>query len=163
MTIQNCCFSNKKGDLIVEFITRIEGMHKIYLYLNDELVDDNPFLIYVNGDSYISNCLSGVFSNASPFKSYSNPRFTSSSSNDFGTSFSGQSCMSTSDSQIMSSNSAHIPIGHGTILSSKINEPFHFVVNDQNIQGLCVYGKPFGSPSIKTNLNMLYLYLSLSF
>lgn len=41
----------------------------------------------------------------------------------------------------MSSNSAHIPIGHGTILSSKTNEPFHFVVNDQNIQGLCVYGK----------------------
>jgi hypothetical protein len=39
----------------------------------------------------------------------------------------------------MSNASAQIPIGHGTILSSKTNEPFHFVINDQNIQGLCVY------------------------
>jgi hypothetical protein len=59
--IQNCFFSNKRRDLLVEFITRIEGLHKIYFYIGDELVDDNPFVIYVNGDTYTANSLYGVF------------------------------------------------------------------------------------------------------
>ena len=144
--IQNCFYSNKKKDLIVEFITRIEGVHKIYLYINKQLVDDNPFLIYVNGDTYSTNSLSGVFS-ANPMKSSSgingSGRWNSSSSNDFGGSFSGQSIGSNSDSQIMPYNTCQAAIGHGTILYSKTNMEFHFVINDKNIQSLCVNGKYF--------------------
>jgi hypothetical protein len=32
-------------------------------------------------------------------------------------------------------------IGHGTILCCKKNSEFHFVINNRNIQGLCVNGK----------------------
>lgn len=50
--MQNCFFANKKHDLIVEFITRKEGIHKIYLYIKNELVDDNPFFVHVSGDLF---------------------------------------------------------------------------------------------------------------
>jgi len=36
-------------------------LHKIYFYIGEELVDDNPFVIYVNGDTYTANSLYGVF------------------------------------------------------------------------------------------------------
>lgn len=120
-------------------------MHKIYLYINGELVDDNPFYIYVNGDTYTSNSVSSIF--PSPFPNFkrsmnniANYRYNSSSSNDFGTSFSGQSLISNSDSQIISNNYCQAAVGHGAILCCKRNTQFHFVINDKNIQGLCVYG-----------------------
>jgi coenzyme F420-reducing hydrogenase alpha subunit len=43
---------NEKSDLIIEFITRVEGLHKIYLYLNDELVDEKPFYINVQTNDF---------------------------------------------------------------------------------------------------------------
>jgi hypothetical protein len=59
--VENCYFLTRFGDLIIEFITRLEGTHKIYLFLNDILIDDNPFLIFVNGDTILNNTHSGIF------------------------------------------------------------------------------------------------------
>ena len=53
--IQSCFFANKKHDLLIEFVTRKEGVHKIYLYIKDELVDETPFFVYVNGDLFTTS------------------------------------------------------------------------------------------------------------
>ena len=146
--IQNCFYSNKKKDLIIEFITRIEGVHKVFLYINEILVDDNPFLIFVNGDTYPPSSLSSPFSsnqnmvkvglnNSRNFLGRSSSSYELSTSN----SNSRLSGLSTSDSQIISSNYCQAALGHGTILCAKKDAEFHFVINDKNIKCLCVYGK----------------------
>ena len=140
----------------MEFITRIEGIHKIFFYINNELVDDNPFLIFVNGDTYTANSLYGVlsslptksstaFSGRGPWNSS-----TSGSHIEMGGTFSPSSFMSqnsNSDSQMtnMNGNICQAAIGHGTILCCKKNSEFHFVINNRNIQGLCVNGNCFFS------------------
>lgn len=73
-TIQNCFFANKKHDLVIEFITRKEGVHKIFLYVKGELVDDTPFFIYVNGDLFTTH--HHHHSNSSTHSSISNSATT---------------------------------------------------------------------------------------
>jgi hypothetical protein len=147
--IQNCFYSNKKNDLVIEFITRVEGVHKVFLYINEILVDDNPFLIFVNGDTYATNSLSYSASNPNMIKMGLNNsknilgRNQSSSSYELSTSNSNSklSGLSSSDSQILATNYCQAAIGHGTILCAKKEAEFHFVINDKNIKCLCVYGE----------------------
>ena len=165
--IQNCFFANKRRDLIVEFITRIEGLHKIFFYIGDELVDDNPFVIYVNGDTYTTtHSLYGIFGAGSTKASSGGVELNSNTTGcvkGFWNSNKSGSCSpslmsqhSNTDSQTTSTtgnlNGAgggsggggaanQAAIGHGTILCCKKNSEFHFVINNRNIQGLCVNGK----------------------
>lgn len=191
--IQNCFFTNKKQDLVIEFISRKEGVHKVYLYIKGELVDDNPFYIHVNGDVFTTSSAYGLFT-AIPYLKTSINNFgaiNSSSSIEFAagnnpttasgyglsaggsgagggvgvggnsgvsnsmaadlpgilgnmiTSGKTRSIDSNSDSQIMSqsNNVCLAALGHGTILCARREVQFHYVINDKNIQGLCVYGK----------------------
>ena len=162
--IQNCFFANKRRDLIVEFITRIEGMHKIFFYIGDELVDDNPFLIYVNGDTFTTaHSLYGMFGAGSTKASIGGGAELSSNTSGcvkgFWNSNKSGSCSpslmsqhSNTDSQFTTTTgnlnggggvggANQASIGHGTILCCKKNSEFHFVINNRNIQGLCVNGK----------------------
>lgn len=233
MIIQNCFFMNKKHDLVVEFITRKEGVHKIYLYIRNELVDDTPFFIYVNGDLFTTTAAywvaataaaaaaaaatSGGIGSSSARSSTSNTlgvtaaaswphlrqsqlqlgsppmsRAAIASSEDFsdvsamaamavtaggtvattsarsfesdavfgggggGVGVGGarqqfhQSLGGVSSSSSVSSgggggaNGSSIclaGLGNSTILCARKDYPFHFVITDKNIQGLCVYGK----------------------
>jgi hypothetical protein len=141
-------FSNKNNDLLIEFVTRIEGIHKIYLYFNNELIDDNPFLIYVNSDSYTINSLSSNYSRLPSFKSYLNSLASSkyysisSSNNDIsGASNASFGGLSHSDSQVLLSHLMHPYLGYGTVQCGKTNEPFHLVMNKNYLSGLIVYGK----------------------
>lgn len=149
--IQNCYFYNKKQDLVIEFITRTEGSHKIYLYINDELVDDCPFYIYVSGDTYTANTLLGVFSpytySKSSIYSFSTFNIHSSSTNmDLCAntrSYSGQSAFSQTSSSSTHpelSGFCQALIGNGTIQCAKRDSKFHFVISSKNVQGLCIYG-----------------------
>lgn len=140
-TVKNCKFFNKFKDLVIEFVTRTEGMHKIYLYINDDLVDDNPFYIYVNGESQVSNSLSTVFSPFTKFKSSLNNVSTinSQSSNELNASNSNSRSQIDSTSTT-NSLSTQPNISNGSIMCAKKNAPFHFVIHNKNLQGLCVYG-----------------------
>lgn len=146
LKIKSCHFQNEKNNLIVEFITRIEGIHKVYLYLNDKLIYDNPFLIYINGDCYTASSISGVLSPFHNFNSslatFTNPRISASSA-------SNELVVTNSQSRLNLSRSVPLNLGyyqassygHGSIYCLKINTPFHFVLNDQNLKGLSVFGK----------------------
>lgn len=130
--IQSCFFSNLKNDLVIEFITRSEGLHRIFFYIEDRLVDDNPFLVYINGDSSAKNLLpEGGFMLTTP--SYQNLP-TSESFNDQSS--------SSSDSTIFL-RVLHPCVTYNGIFCCKLGEMFHFVSRDSNIQGLCVYGKSY--------------------
>lgn len=113
--------------MIIEFITRIEGQHKIYVYLNDELIDEKPFLIYVQ---------------ANEFEILSHPGLLSSKTS---LSQEGHVEKSFSERSLLSSDShfdiAAPIVSYDAIRCSKTNQLFHYVLSDQNIQGLCVYGK----------------------
>ncbi|CAF0722221.1 unnamed protein product, partial [Brachionus calyciflorus] len=152
-TIRNCIYFNKHKDLAIEFISRVEGLHKIYLYIDDDLVDDNPFFVYVNGETLAINTLSSVFSPFTTFKTSLNniSMFNSptSSSNDLGN---ASNCNSRSqlDSTSTSNTITSQPsIARGSIICAKKNEPFHFVIHNRNLQGLCVYDPLNESVSFK--------------
>ena len=133
--IQNCFFSNKKNDLVIEFITRNEGMHRIYFYVNENLVDDNPFLVYVNGDSTAKNLLpEGGFL-------LSTPSYQRLSTLQLNESLHEQMSVSSSDSQIFLRGCFQTSFTYNGIFCSKLDKMFQFVINEVNIQGLCVYGK----------------------
>lgn len=164
--IQNCFFSNKKLDLVIEFITRKEGLHKIYLYIKNELVDDTPFFIHVNGDLFTAASSGSMTNSAVPIQAWPHLRqssqtqrqlagATSASANELGTTSSARSLESNSADSLAVAQQQHQPLkaasssssviclaalGHGTISCAKKDVPFHFVISDKNIQGLCVYG-----------------------
>jgi len=133
LPIQNCFFLNSRNDLVIEFITRNEGLHKVFFYVNETLVDDNPFLVYVNGDSSAKNLLpEGGFLLTTP--SYQNLT-PSNDSQDL-------SCCgsSSSDSQVFLRGCFSQPsVSYSAIFCCKLGRSFHFVLNEANIQGLCVY------------------------
>ena len=97
-------------------------------------------MIYINGDCYTANSISGVLS---PFYNFNasnigvtNPR-TNHNPN-----------LNNNQQQVRLSISRHVPLnqgyyqassyGHGSIYCLKLNEIFHFVLNDQNLKGLTV-------------------------
>jgi hypothetical protein len=126
--------------LVIEFITRSEGLHRIFFYVEGRLVDDNPFLVYINGDSKAKNLLpEGGFLLTTP--SYQNLP-TSESFND------SHSQTSTSDDSTIFLRVLQPCVTYNGIFCCKLGEMFHFVCRDSNIQGLCVYG----------NLSNSYLY-----
>ena len=104
------------------------------MYINDELVDENPFTINVNGDFTTTESLIGQqnLNLTAPI--------TSSSSNDL----SRNSTYSNSDSMILKTCSWQSNASQSAIFCSKTKQPFHFVVNYKNLQNLCVYD-PFNS------------------
>jgi hypothetical protein len=191
-------------------------VHKVYLYIKGDLVDDNPFYIYVNGDVYTTSSAYGLFT-ALPFLKTSinnigainsssslefaaaaalvNPAATTTNAAAVATVVSTpqaaasssatavaaasvpipaegaaaaaaaaaaiaatRSMTSTSDSQVLSQNNICLAaLGHGTILCARKDHQFHFVINDKNIQGLCVYGKQLG---LYFGLFLLFLHLN---
>lgn len=140
-TVRSCIFFNKNKDLVVEFVSRTEGMHKIYLYIDNDLVDDSPFYVYVNGESQVSNSLSTLFSPFTTFKTSLNnmSMFNSQSSNELNASNSNSRSQIDSTSTTISLTTQP-NIAHGSIICAKKNAPFHFVIQNKNLQGLCVYG-----------------------
>jgi hypothetical protein len=119
---------NEKSDLIIEFITRVEGLHKIYLYLNDELVDEKPFYINVQTND---------------FEILSQPNLLTSKSS--LTQDNMQMVEKSASERSLLSTDSHLDsvaplINYDVIRCSKTNQLFYYVLNDQNIQGLCVYG-----------------------
>jgi hypothetical protein len=134
--VQTTVFKSKQSDLTVEFISRSEGLHKIFLYVNKALFNARPFTVFISGDTSTLSSNSGANSSSFYVKSSSN-NLSFSSSNDLATSFSGNSL--TSDSQL--NNVCHsADIGHNKILCSRTGRPFHYVLSNKNIQGLSVYG-----------------------
>ena len=119
---------------MIEFVSRMEGMHKIYLYINDDLVDGKPFIVYVNGESEVANALSNVLF---PFTTFKNSlknninMLDSHSSHDSNT----RSLDESTNSLISQPN-----VAQGSTMCAKKNTPFHFVIQSKNLQGLCVYG-----------------------
>jgi hypothetical protein len=155
-------FTNKDQDLIIEFITRDEGMHKIYVYINRKLVNESPFYIYVNGDisninhtnnnsnnnsliqhqqQQLSNSLSYARSSSWTSNYFSKSQSTNmSSSTDLRTSNSDNSLISDSTT-VNTTNFCQKSFIFNRIMCSKVRKPFHFVLNNKNVQGLSIYGK----------------------
>lgn len=131
-------------NMIVEFITRIEGVHKVFLYLGERLIYDNPFLIYINGDCYTASALSGILSPFHNFNtstiSFTNPRINPALN---GSSSSNESNSPSRNAPLNLGFYQASSYGHGNIYCLKINEPFHFVISDQNLKGLSVFGRLF--------------------
>ena len=175
--------------MVIEFVTRVEGLHKVVLYMNDILVDVDPFLIHINGDSYASDLtLPAMLSPASPQQQQSNSRtrthnvfmdssnsmssarqltpnpttgtittttattttsanpnpnttLSSLSSNELTITSNSVVSSSSNESQVYAAaNYCHAALGHGAILCCKLNQEFHYVLNDKNVKGLSVYG-----------------------
>lgn len=138
--------------MIIEFITRAEGLHKVFVNVNDSLFNDSPFLVHVNGDlqtlSTVAVCNSPSLLYArSP--SLNHLSTSNSSSNDhLAKSFSGHSL--TSDSVNFYGSSGGVGTFLATnpfylvssckIMVTKTNFIFHFLLPNKNIQGLGVYG-----------------------
>jgi hypothetical protein len=116
----------------------------VFLFLNEKLIYDNPFLIFINGDCYTANSISGVLS---PFHNFNssqaslpNPRINSS--------LTASTSTEADSSGINLSRNVHLnqgyyqssSYGHGSIYCPKMYKPFHFVLNDQNMKGLSVFG-----------------------
>lgn len=143
-SIKNCFYSNSANDLVIEFITRKEGIHKVFFFVNDNLVDDNPFLVYINGDSKAKDLLpeGGFLLSASSYQIFCpivmNDSFL-------------EPMSSSSDSQVLLRGCSQPSVTYTAIFCSKLNEMFHFVMNQANIQGLNIYGKKV----ISLNLNIL--------
>jgi hypothetical protein len=146
--VQNCFYINNEHDLVVEFLSRNEGVHKIYIYLNGELIDNRPYTINVNHDTF------GLSSNSScNIKNdivHLNDHFYSSSSKEMSGSYSEQSAtLSNTDSTILFNN----PIlnSNNNVLLAKKNQAFHYVVGLHKIQGLCILSNFY-------HLNYCYFY-----
>ena len=106
----------------------MEGLHKIFLYLNDELVDEKPFSINVQ---------------ANEFEILSQPSLLTSKTS-LNQDNSQMVEKSASERSLLSTDShLDIPplVNYDVIRCSKTCQQFSYVLNDQNIQGLCVYGK----------------------
>ena len=133
--MKNCFYSNSVNDLVIEFITRKEGIHKVYFFVNDNLVDDNPFLVYVNGDSKAKNLLpeGGFLLTSNSYQSFCPMVMNDSFHEQMSTS-------SSSDSQVLLRGCFQPSVTYTAIFCSKLNEMFHFVMKQENIQGLNVYG-----------------------
>jgi hypothetical protein len=152
-------FKNKQMDLIIEFISRAEGLHRIFLYVNKALFGVAPFSVFVSGEAssgstggsipQLTSTSSTAASSSFYIKSSSN-NLSASSSNDLATSFSGNSLGRGGGADGSSSGGSdsllinHANIGHNKILCSRSGRPFHYVLSNKNIQGLSVYGlSPF--------------------
>ncbi len=135
-SVETTLFKSKQNDLMVEFISRSEGIHKILLYVDKVLFNERPFTVFISGDTTTISSNSAANSSSFYVKSSSN-NLSFSSSNELATSFSGNSL--TSDS-LLNNVCNIVNIGHNKILCSKTGEPFHYVLSNKNIQGLSVYG-----------------------
>jgi hypothetical protein len=125
--MNSCFFSNDKFDLVIEYVSRNEGPHKIFVYLNDELVDDKPFVVHVQSNQFDVANLSTMA------KLYSTEENVEKS-------YSDKSLLST-DSHV----DYPIIVHNEPIRCTKTNQVFYYVTNDQNIQGLWIYGKDLAS------------------
>ena len=126
-------------------------MHKVFLFLNQILYNNTPYLIFINGDTQTLSL--GSMTNSSSFyaKSSSNNLWFS-SSNDLATSMSANSLISDSlfNNNNLCSNSS-IMGGAYKILCTKTQIPFHYVLNNRNIQGLSVYDPHDNSVEYRIN------------
>ena len=116
--------------MIIEFITRVEGLHKVYLYLNDELVDEKPFYINVQANEFEILSHPSLLTSKTSLNQSENSQMVEKSASE-------RSLLST-DSHL---DSVPPLVNYDVIRCSKTNQLFNYVLNDQNIQGLCIYGK----------------------
>ncbi len=123
VAINSCFFSNDKCDLVIEFVSRIEGLHNVFIYLNGELVDDKPFTLHVQSNQFDVANLSMM------------TKLSYNTDESVEKSFSDKSLVST-ESHV----DYPIIVHNEPIRCAKTNQIFYYVTNDQNIQGLCIYG-----------------------
>ncbi len=116
--------------MIIEFITRVEGLHKVYLYLNDELVDEKPFYINVQANEFEILSHPSLLTSKTSLNQSENSQMVEKSASE-------RSLLST-DSHL---DSVPPLVNYDVIRCSKTNQLFNYVLNDQNIQGLCIYGE----------------------
>lgn len=138
--IKNFTFTNDNYDLVIEFVSRVEGLHRVYVYVNNtHLINEKPFQIYIHADEYLTvSPQSRMISKTSLLSS------SSSSSNKID-------CGATL-------------INYDSIRCIKTHHTYTYVINnDQDqIQGLCVYD-PFNEiVQFKINKD-LYGNASVSF
>ena len=112
--VKNYLLSNDNYDLLVEFISRVEGVHKVFVYINDELLNEKPFVIYVHADNYLSIAPNTILSKKTR-----------------------QEAVDDSNETTFYNHSFRI---------IKTNKPYYYVINNQNIQSLRVYGSYLKKP-----------------